>query len=313
MPNWQAIGDDVSVTPVPALAPVLSPRPGPGGPGRLPARGSHRPERAQLTHSVPQATPSLYRDLASAVVNPVCAIRQRYGDTHQEFDASLCCLPTVELPDAPLPSPGSQAVQVPRLPRYYQGAMTSCRSSRRASFPSLGGTTQALVFRPHAAERDRGRSPGVGHPVAPAGSSSVETTGSPTFLGNPDCALALLSDPGRTNASGHAMHRRGPRYVHGEGSRIAAFEAQSHGFGTGCLRFAGRVAPTPRKTRFRLLAKLFRTGLITRRVPSKGFKVYPTSILLSQVQRSARTPLVFAACVNRTFSVAWSSAPLSSE
>jgi hypothetical protein len=68
-----------------------------------------------------------------------------------------------------------------------------------------------------------------------------------------------------------------------------AFEAQSHGFGTGYLRFAGRVAPTPRKTRFRLLAKLFRTGLVTRRVPSKGFKMYPTSILLSQVQRSART------------------------
>ena len=62
-----------------------------------------------------------------------------------------------------------------------------------------------------------------------------------------------------------------------------------HGFGTGCLRFAGRVAPTPRKTRFRLLARLFRTGLITRRVPAKGFKLYPTSILLSQVQRSART------------------------
>ena len=124
---------------------------------------------------------------------------------------------------------------------------------------------------------------------------SVETTGSPTFLGNPACALALLSDPGRTHASGHAMRRRGPRSVHHEGSRIRTFEAQSHGFGTGCLRFAGRVAPTPRKTRFRLLAKLFRTGLITRRVPSKGFKVYPTSVLLSQVQRSART-FYFSTC-----------------
>jgi len=72
------------------------------------------------------------------------------------------------------------------------------------------------------------------------------------------------------------MRRRGPRYVHGEGSRKAAFEAQSHGFGTGYLRFAGRVTPTPRKTRFRLLARLFRTGLITRRVPSKGFTMYPT-------------------------------------
>ena len=32
---------------------------GPGGPGRFPARGSHRPERAQLTHSVPQVILSL--------------------------------------------------------------------------------------------------------------------------------------------------------------------------------------------------------------------------------------------------------------
>jgi hypothetical protein len=54
---------------------------GPGGPGRLPAGGSHRPERAQLTHSVPQVTRSLCRDLANAVANPVWAIRQRYGDT----------------------------------------------------------------------------------------------------------------------------------------------------------------------------------------------------------------------------------------
>ena len=189
----------------------------------------------------------------------------------------------------PASLPRVPAARVPRLLRYYQGAMTSCRPSRRASFPSLGGTTRVLVFRPHAAERYRRGSPGVGHPVPPAGKASVETTGSPTFLGNPDCALALLFDPGRTNASGHAMRRRGPRCVHDEGSRIRTFEAQSHGFGTGCLRFAGRVAPTPRKTRFRLLAKLFRTGLATRRVPSKGFKLYPTSILLSQVQRSART------------------------
>ena len=48
-----------------------------------------------------------------------------------------------------------------------------------------------------------GGSPGVGHPVPPPGSSSAETAGSPTFLGNPDCALALLSDPDRTDTPGH--------------------------------------------------------------------------------------------------------------
>ena len=32
--------------------------------------------------------------------------------------------------------------------------------------------------------------------------------------------------------------------------------------GTRCLRFAGRVTPPPRKTRFRLLARLSRAGLV---------------------------------------------------
>jgi hypothetical protein len=31
----------------------------------------------------------------------------------------------------------------------------------------------------------------------------METTGSPTFLGNPNCAFALLFDPGRIDVSGH--------------------------------------------------------------------------------------------------------------
>jgi len=82
----------------------------------------------------------------------------------------MWCLPTVELLDAPLPSPGSSAVRVPRLPRYYQGAMTSRRSSRRASFPSHGRYhSKRSCFahtRPSAAA---GESPGVGHPVSPAG------------------------------------------------------------------------------------------------------------------------------------------------
>jgi hypothetical protein len=82
--------------------------------------------------------------------------------------------------------------------------MTSCRPFRRASFPSLGDTTQALVFRPPCdrALPRAGLLELVTRYLQP-GTRSVETTGSPTFLGNPNCALALLSDPGRTNASGH--------------------------------------------------------------------------------------------------------------
>src|SRR5260370_31845166 len=53
--------------------------------------------------------------------------------------------------------------------------------------------------------------------------------------------------------------------------QLTTFEAQSRGFGTGCLRFAPPVTRTGRKTRFRLLAKLCREGLVTLRVRTKGF------------------------------------------
>jgi hypothetical protein len=172
----------------------------------------------------------------------------------------MCCLPTAELLDAPLPSPGSSSAQVPRLPRYYQGAMTSCRPSRRASLPSPGSTPRSARVSP---ARGRALPRAVFWSWSPGTSSRelVRGDGRISYVpGNPHCALALLFDPGRTHASGHTMRRRGPRSVHHEGSRIRTFEAPSHGFGTGCLRFAGRVTPTPRKTRFRLLARLFRTG-----------------------------------------------------
>src|SRR3990167_604344 len=62
-----------------------------------------------------------------------------------------------------------------------------------------------------------------------------------------------------------------------EGSHIGTFEAQSPGLEAGCLRFAGWVAPPLRKTRFQVLVALSWAGLVTRRVSSKGFEVFPTS------------------------------------
>jgi hypothetical protein len=69
-----------------------------------------------------------------------------------------------------------------------------------------------------------------------------------------------------------------PDLFDGVGSRENNhFEAQwpgcSHALST--LRGAGR--PTPRKTRFRLLARLYRVGLITHRVPVESFEVFVTS------------------------------------
>ena len=39
------------------------------------------------------------------------------------------------------------------------------------------------------------------------------------------------------------------------------FEAQSHGLGLRCLRFAAPITRTPRKTRYRTVAGLIRAGL----------------------------------------------------
>ena len=60
----------------------------------------------------------------------------------------------------------------------------------------------------------------IDHPVRPhIPGFRAETTGPPTFLGNPDCAYALLSDPGRTDHTRPLSVRRlGPRSDHDEGS-----------------------------------------------------------------------------------------------
>src|SRR5262249_4563251 len=49
------------------------------------------------------------------------------------------------------------------------------------------------------------------------------------------------------------------------------FGAEWAGSGTRCLRFARWVAPPGRKTRFRLLARLFRVGSLSHWVPPQGF------------------------------------------
>ena len=56
---------------------------------------------------------------------------------------------------------------------------------------------------------------------------------------------------------------------------------------TRCLRFARWVAPPGRKTRFRLLARLYRVGSMAHWVPPKGFSMFPTSLLLSQAYPGA--------------------------
>ena len=149
---------------------------------------------------------------------------------------------------------------------------TPRRPSRRASLPShgryLGCTRVSFPWPPGASAAGlelvtRFLRPGL----------TAEAAGPPRFLGDP-CERALFFDPGGI-ADARPLRRRDAafRQLHDVGSREQDFGAQWHGPLTGCLRFAVRVTPAPRKTRFRLLAKLCRAGLVTRGVPSKGFCV----------------------------------------
>ena len=103
----------------------------------------------------------------------------------------------VHVPDASLPSAGFPRAEFPgffgtikalRLPAVPLAALRFLRAD-----DTTGSRIGSLPRRLRAAAVG----PGVGHPVAPAGISSVETTGSPKFLGNPDARLPMFSDPGR--------------------------------------------------------------------------------------------------------------------
>src|SRR5262249_34841753 len=101
---------------------------GPGGPGPLPARGSHRPVRARIraygsstsrfaAHKGPR---SYSIKLRGPGLEPRCV---------PQVSLDRVCWLTLRFP--PQGSPG----RVPLLRRYHQSATTSCRPSRRASFP----------------------------------------------------------------------------------------------------------------------------------------------------------------------------------
>jgi hypothetical protein len=116
--------------------------------------------------------------------------------------------------------------------------------------------------------RDRaGDQPGVGQPgLQPA--VTTETAGPLRFPSSPHVPAPCSWTPvGPKHARPLRRVGAAPACVNNGGSRDEKdFGARSHGIGTHCLRFAGRVTPPPRKTRFRMLAKLFRAGFVTRRV-----------------------------------------------
>src|SRR5262249_7963674 len=122
--------------------------------------------------------------------------------------------------------PWLRAGPVRQLPRYYQGAMTSCRPSRHASLPSPSGTSASTrSFRSSADEcaaEAWSWSPGSsGRDIA------EETTGSPKFVGNPDCPFAHVPYRRRQDRWHQTLTvpRRGPWSSNGKGSCEGSFGA----------------------------------------------------------------------------------------
>jgi hypothetical protein len=98
------------------------------------------------------------------------------------------------------PSPGSSRVEFPGFSGTIKALRLPAAPPAALRFLRLAVPRDHARFAPAAAAcRDIG--PGVVRPVSPAGKASVETTGSPKFLGNPDSRLHMFSDPGRPRRS----------------------------------------------------------------------------------------------------------------
>ena len=164
------------------------------------------------------------------------------------------------LPSAGSLRSGSPTSSVLRL------APTPCNPSRRTSFPSLGGT----ALRPLVMTRSVGApsSSRFGFAGPWSGNLHAETTGSPRFLGSPLDYMPCSQIPaGRRHQAIRCLTYCLPPHLRRRLPRQLDVGTQSHGLQPRCLRFAARVTPEPRKTRFRLAANLDRMGLDTHRTP----------------------------------------------
>ncbi len=193
------------------------------------------------------------------------------GELVPARDASQCCLERSRVPVPSslhgVPRVGSPASSV------LKSTPTSCRPSRVASFPSLRGTAAApwLRSRGRKAQRPQARGFFTGLPEPALRRRRRDLPGS----WRTRYERALLSLRPRQDLCARPLPRFDVAFRHsnGVGSRNETdFGAQSHGPPTRCLRFAGWITPPPRKTRFRIAGQPFRAGLVTRWVPTKGFR-----------------------------------------
>jgi hypothetical protein len=198
--------------------------------------------------------------------------------------------------DEHLPSlPRVPAVQVPLLHGYYGDVRLPAPLSPR--FVAFAWRYHALLpvaslpAVQAARPRARGSSPG---PQLPGSDAHGGRAGPPRFLGNPHVPMPCSPTPAGPTRQAFGRRRCCPRYVHNEGSHDNhSFEAPSHGLGTRCVRFVRSIARPSTQHSLPAAGQRCRAGLVTRRVPMKGFRVVSLHRFpLSQALPGARTSQV---------------------
>src|SRR6516162_9626485 len=212
-------------------------------------------------------------------VNPISgdclassAIRCCRVDTRSGFDAPAMFPSNDSMTWHPLPSPGSRRLRFP----CFDGT-TRCSDVRRSFPPRFVAFAWRYHwlhprFVPGAAECARAGLELVSR--CPAGKLPWRTQDLPGSWGTP-CPYALFFDPGRTEHA-RPLRRVGMAPAMTTAKAPARFQlSRLNRTALGLAVYASprAVTRTRRKTRFRPLAKRYRTGLVTRRVPSKGFRI----------------------------------------
>ena len=239
----------------------------PGRPGWSPTQAPHKSVLAQLTHTAPRFN---LRDPLSVVV---------FVDTSTGSDAPAMFPSNGQLKRRPLHSAGSFG-QVPPPQRYYGTLRLPAAHLAALRFLRLAIPSFVPCSSPPARDRAVDQ-PGVGKPGLQAGSHDGDGRVS-QVPERPSCPCALFLDPGRTEvrqaiASASARPPLVSTTVAPASRRFRGSIAR-HWDSLSTLRSGGR--PPPRKTRFRLLAKLCRAGFVNPQGCMKGFRVRVSSSLL---------------------------------
>jgi hypothetical protein len=157
---------------------------------------------------------------------------------------------------------------VPPLPRYYETLRIPSDPPAALRFLRAAGTTAARL-RSRACRAPITRGPGFSVRL-PQPALVVESYGPPRFLGNLR-VRALFFDPGGSFAPGlllfGALLLPPPMSTASAPSHCKLSRLYRTALHTRCLRFAARVTPAPRKTRFPGGGQPFPGGLFPARFP----------------------------------------------